>query len=167
MPAPKAGRARAVALVVLGVDVRQLERSLRTAGYDPDREIAIDRSWDPGTTAAVKRWQKAPGLDQSGAIELGRIVFLPGTRRVATKSAAVGGSSRSAVMTTTSTRPQITVALKTTKSTVARQDTRVTVVLPSDERFAGASRRSERSPPHPPPRSRQSDRQRTRPRRSR
>jgi peptidoglycan hydrolase-like protein with peptidoglycan-binding domain len=140
-----------------GDDVRQLERSLRDAGYDPDREITIDRSWDGGTTAAVERWQKAHGLTQTGSIELGRIAFLPGRRRVATINATVGGSggasgpsgeqatssgsagdpSGEAILTTTSTRRQVTVALDTTKSTVARKDARVTVVLPSGQKARG------------------------------
>jgi peptidoglycan hydrolase-like protein with peptidoglycan-binding domain len=140
-----------------GADVGQLERSLRAAGYDPDREIAIDRSWDTGTTAAVTRWQNAHGLTRTGSIELGRVAFLPGRRRVATTSATVGGSSGGgaqsgaqamspgsaggtsgeAVLTTTSTRRQVTVALDTTRSTLARKGARVTVVLPSEESVGG------------------------------
>lgn len=141
-----------------GADVRQLERSLRAAGYDPDREMAIDRSWDVGTTAAVRRWQQAHGLTQTGVIELGRVVFLPGRRRIATISATVGGSSGAgeqsgaqamspgpaggassgkAVLTTTSTRRLVTVALDTTKSTMAKEGARVTVVLPSGEKVGG------------------------------
>jgi len=141
-----------------GADVRQLERSLRAAGYDSDRQITIDRSWDAGTTAAVRRWQEAHGLTQSGAIELGRVVFLPGRRRVATISATVGASSGGGepsgaqamspgpaggassggpVLTTTSTRRLVTVALDTTKSTMAKEGARVTVVLPSAEKVGG------------------------------
>jgi hypothetical protein len=138
-----------------GRDVRQLERSLRDAGYDPDREMTIDRSWDAGTTAAVKRWQEAHALEQTGSVELGRVAFLPGKRRVATTSATVGGSSGAGeqsgaaatsagpaasgetVLTTTSTRRQVTVALDATKSTVAKTGARVTVVLPSGEKVGG------------------------------
>lgn len=101
-----------------GADVRPLECLPRAAGYDPDHEIAVDRSWD------------------AGAIEPGRAVVLPGTRRVATLSTTVGRPSGTGrpVMTTTSTRPEIAVALKTTKSTVAKRRARVTVVLPSDQK---------------------------------
>jgi peptidoglycan hydrolase-like protein with peptidoglycan-binding domain len=136
-----------------GADVRQLERSLRAAGYDSDGEITIDRSWDAGTTAAVTRWQEAHGIPQTGSIELGRVVFLPGPRRVATIGATVGapggageqsggqpmtgGASGEAVMTTTSTRRLVTVALDTTRSTMAKKGARVGVVLPSGQRVRG------------------------------
>jgi peptidoglycan hydrolase-like protein with peptidoglycan-binding domain len=139
-----------------GTDVRQLERSLRGGGYDPDGEMTIDRSWDTATTAAVMRWQSAHGLAQSGSIEPGRVVFLPGMRRVATTSPTAGLPSggeqpggqavppvpagdapRGAILTTTSTRRQVTVALDTTKSTLAKKGARVTVVLPSEKTVRG------------------------------
>jgi peptidoglycan hydrolase-like protein with peptidoglycan-binding domain len=148
-----------------GTDVRQIERSLRDTGYDPERGITIDGSWDAATTAAVTRWQEKHGLAQTGVIELGRVVFLPGRRRVATTSATVGGSasggeqsgaqaaaggtvtgasagpaadaSGQAIMTTTSTRRQVTVALDTTRSAVAKRAAPVTVVLPSDKKVGG------------------------------
>jgi hypothetical protein len=139
-----------------GTDVNQLERSLRATGYDPDREITIDRSWDAGTSAAVLRWQEAHGLPETGSIEPGRIAFLPGRRRVATTSTTPGlpsgageqpgqamspesadGPPGAAILTTTSTRRRVTVALDTTKSTLAKRGARVTVVLPSQKTVRG------------------------------
>lgn len=76
-----------------GADIRQLERDLRADGYDSGHAMTLDDSWDSGTTTAVERWQKAHGLDQTGQIGLGRIVFQPGPRRVASMSATLGGSA--------------------------------------------------------------------------
>lgn len=148
--------------VSAGADVRQLERSLRATGYDPDREIEIDRAWDGATTAAVKRWQQAHLFSRTGQIELGRIVFLPGARRVSSTAATLGATSGGAppsggggadrrsgepgqasegaagtVLTTTSTRRLVTVDLDTTKSALANQGDRVTVELPSGQKARG------------------------------
>jgi hypothetical protein len=76
-----------------GEDVEQLERNLRRLGHDPDHEIDVDGSWDAGTTTAVERWQDAKDIEESGEIELGRIVFEPGDRRIAEHSVTLGGST--------------------------------------------------------------------------
>ena len=58
-----------------GEDIRQLERNLRALGHDPG---TVDDDWDWETTAAVKRFQDARGLDEDGTLSRGEIVFRPG-----------------------------------------------------------------------------------------
>lgn len=136
-----------------GADVRQLERALRRGGYDKGRELAVDRAWDAATSAAVVRWQAAHGLPRSGTIDLGRVVFLPGARRVGERGAELGSPNGSAppaavaeapsptgnaaILATTSTRRRVTVALDTTKSGLARRRARVSVELPSGRKVDG------------------------------
>lgn len=78
-----------------GADVEQLERDLRALGYDDGGAIDVDDSWDSGTTAAVLRWQEDHGFDETGSIELGRIVFQPGPRRVSKVDATLGADGSS------------------------------------------------------------------------
>lgn len=77
--------------IIDGPDIRQLESTLKAAGYDPSGLMTVNDIWGAGTTAAVKRWQKAHGFNQTGTIALGEIIFLPGARRIATMSVTLGG----------------------------------------------------------------------------
>ena len=119
-----------------GADVDQLERDLRDLGCDPDHEMTVDGDWDAGTTAAVRCWQHRKGLDETGTIELGRVVFQPGTRRVGAIDAKLGGPAKGAIETT-STRRIVTVDLKTSSIELAKQGAQVTVELPSGSRVHG------------------------------
>jgi len=122
-----------------GPDVRELERNLVALGYDPGGKIVVDDHFGPATKAAVKRWQKALGISQTGAVRLGRGVFLPGARRVSSLETEVGArvQSGTTMMETTSTRQIVTVALETTKQTLVAVGDAVTVGLPGGDDVEG------------------------------
>jgi peptidoglycan hydrolase-like protein with peptidoglycan-binding domain len=143
-----------------GDDVRQLERNLRRLGFDKNREMRVDGTWDAGTTAAVRRWQQSTGIDDDGSIEWGRIVFQPGDRRIRTISAPAGtgvGAGQAAgpapsaaasegasgqqgatpVMTTTSTKRIVTLDLETTQADLAAKGAPVGVEMPDGKDLAG------------------------------
>jgi peptidoglycan hydrolase-like protein with peptidoglycan-binding domain len=96
-----------------GRDVRQLERNLRALGYDEDQELAIDERFDASTAAAVERWQADVGLQATGRVELGDIVFLPGARRVGTLAVSLGDRARpgAPMMATSSTKRLVTAQI--------------------------------------------------------
>lgn len=73
-----------------GRDVAQLNENLVALGYDPYGAIADYERFSEATAAAVRRWQKAEGLPQTGEVELGRVVFAPSARRVTAVKATLG-----------------------------------------------------------------------------
>jgi peptidoglycan hydrolase-like protein with peptidoglycan-binding domain len=123
-----------------GPDVRQLERNLAALGYDPDHQMTVDDHFTWATAAAVKRWQKARGLDQTGRFTTSMpAVFLPWTVRVATLSGSVGGQAAPGepVSTVTSNRHQVSVDLDVSQQSYVKQGDRVQVVLPNGQRTKG------------------------------
>lgn len=84
---------RALAVGRRGVDVLQLERNLSALGYDPG---SVDERYSASTKAAVKRWQDALGMRQTGTVALGRVVFLPAPRRISEVSGKLGGTGSAA-----------------------------------------------------------------------
>jgi peptidoglycan hydrolase-like protein with peptidoglycan-binding domain len=73
-----------------GPDVTELNENLIDLGYDPYGAIGDEESFGEATTAAVKRWQKAEGLRETGEVELGRVVFAPSARRLTAVKVALG-----------------------------------------------------------------------------
>ena len=136
-----------------GRDVRELENNLRHLDLDPNYEMKVDGEWDSGTTAAVKRWQKRKGLTRTGEIELGRVVFQPGWRRIGEVQIAAGASASggagattttgadsgaaSSLMTTTSTRRIVTVDLGATKQALATKGEQVSLEMPDGKDAKG------------------------------
>jgi peptidoglycan hydrolase-like protein with peptidoglycan-binding domain len=95
-----------------GRDVRQLEQNLRALGYE-ERDMAIDERFDASTVAAVERWQEDLGVEATGQVELGDVVFLPGTRRIGSIAVSLGDRVRPSmpVMATSSTRRLVTAEI--------------------------------------------------------
>ncbi len=134
-----------------GEDVRQLETNLRRLGYDPSGAMTVDDHFTAATAAAVRRWQKARALTQTGHIDLGQVVFLRGPRRVARRDVALGseigsgggadtpgsGGSPTSVLETTSTKRLVTVNLDADKSALARRGATVRLTLPDGSDVLG------------------------------
>lgn len=73
-----------------GPDVAELNANLIDLGYDPYSAISDENSYGEATTAAVRRFQRAEGLPETGAVELGRVVFEPGAQRVTALKVSLG-----------------------------------------------------------------------------
>lgn len=73
-----------------GPDVTELNQNLIDLGYDPYGAIDDVEEFSEATAAAVRRWQHAEGLPETGEVELGRVVFAPSARRVTAVKVALG-----------------------------------------------------------------------------
>ncbi len=114
-----------------GLDVRQLEQNLVALGFDPDREIEVDTEFDDATEDAIERWQEKTHQEETGKIELGTIVFLPGqTRRIAEVQGTVGGNAGGGILSTTSTRREATFDIDARDAGQVQEGKSVEVELP-------------------------------------
>ncbi len=103
-----------------GVDVRQLEQNLVALGFATARNLEVDDTWTAATTDAVKRWQKAAGLDQDGIVDLG-------------EDARPGGE----VLTATPAAPMVTVKLDASKRDLVAAGDAVDIKLPGGKQIPG------------------------------
>lgn len=113
-----------------GADVKQLEENLHALGYRPG---TVDGHWTADTTAAVKRWQDATGVDETGVLAQGSFVFLPGARRIGAHQAKVGDQvgPGAQIATTTATTRTVTVDLAARRQRLVKEGDRVQVELPT------------------------------------
>jgi peptidoglycan hydrolase-like protein with peptidoglycan-binding domain len=77
---------------VSGPDVEELESNLSALGFDPG---TVDEDFTSSTASAVADWQDSLDLDVTGTVELGRVVFMAGPRRVTSLSVSLGSSGDS------------------------------------------------------------------------
>ncbi len=123
-----------------GPDVKQLEQNLVALGDDPDHQVTVDNHYTAATAAAVERWQKARGLDQTGTFTTGMpAVFLPWAARVQTVNATAGGQAApgAPVLTVTSDVHQVSIDLDVSQQSYVHTGDHVDVVLPDGRHAAG------------------------------
>ncbi|MFI5981889.1 peptidoglycan-binding protein [Streptomyces sp. NPDC051555] len=94
-----------------GPDIEQLKRNLIKLGHTKGLGLSADQKFTPDTATAVKRWQKALRLKETGTVPLGSIVMLAQESvRVQQVSAQLGSAvSGSSAMTVTRTDLVVTV----------------------------------------------------------
>jgi peptidoglycan hydrolase-like protein with peptidoglycan-binding domain len=119
-----------------GADVRQLEQNLAALGHDPGE---VDGHFDSATRKSLEAWQDAIGVNETGTLEVGDAVFLPGARRVGSVTTTVGAAAQpgAELLETTSTRALVTVDLDARRQDLVRKGDRVQVELPSGRTVTG------------------------------
>jgi multidrug efflux pump subunit AcrA (membrane-fusion protein) len=112
-----------------GADVGQLTADLITLGFGGG--LSQSNHFSQATADAIKRWQASLGLDQTGIIRLGEVVFQPGPIRVSNVHPTVGAAATAGpVLDATSTTRVVTVALAVSKEYLVHAGDAVSVLLP-------------------------------------
>jgi peptidoglycan hydrolase-like protein with peptidoglycan-binding domain len=117
---------------VSGHDVTELEQNLLALGYANSSNLSTDGTFTAADQAAVKRWQAALGLTQTGVVNPGDVVIEPGAVRVYDLKANLGGSvgPGAPVMDVTSTTRQVQISLDASLQSLVKVGDAVTVTLP-------------------------------------
>ena len=114
-----------------GADVEQLEAALSAQGFDPG---VVDGTFTTETQQAVIDWQEAVGMEPDGVINVGEIVFLADSIRIAAINVTIGSSVNqgSPVLETSSDQSVVALALSARDQGLLAEGDQVTVVLPND-----------------------------------
>jgi peptidoglycan hydrolase-like protein with peptidoglycan-binding domain len=116
-----------------GEDVKQLEQNLLALGYGNSSNLVASGHFDAFDVAAVKRWQKAMGMAQTGVISLGQVVFLPDAIRITSVAATLGSMAQpgAPMAMATSTTRRILVNLSANQQSKVKVGDKVTITLPN------------------------------------
>jgi peptidoglycan hydrolase-like protein with peptidoglycan-binding domain len=119
-----------------GTDVEQFENNLAALGY---RGFTVDKKYTEQTATAVKKWQKALGLPETGTIEQGRLYYAAGPVRVDSQEATVGAdvAPDAPLLKYTGSAQLITVELDMADQRLAVKDAPVTITLPDGKTTPG------------------------------
>ena len=123
-----------------GSDVRTLNRNLVDLGYAKPSDLEGTRNeFGLPTADGLAELQDDLGLDESGSLEPGDAVFLPGPLRITRVSATLATTSQpgSPIAQATSTRRRVEVALDASEAGTVAVGDRARVTLPDNSTTAG------------------------------
>jgi Putative peptidoglycan binding domain len=130
---------RALSEGVHGADVRQLNRDLVALGYVTAAELGPQpwKFFTPVTAAGVEALQTHLGLTVTGSLPLGQAVFLPHAIRVSKADVSLGGSATGTILSATSARRVVTIALNADQQTEVKAGDKVSITLPDGNATPG------------------------------
>ncbi|GAA1606733.1 peptidoglycan-binding protein [Kribbella sancticallisti] len=119
-----------------GPDVLQLEQNLKALGYTG---LTVDDEYTSATAEAVEEWQEDRGLEETGVVELGQVVFAPAAVRVDSLQAQVSDpvAPGQKLLGYTGTTKAVTVELEAADQRLAKENAAVSVTLPDNTTVAG------------------------------
>lgn len=117
-----------------GADVRQLEENLVALGFPSeltvDGQLTVDDEFDARTTAAVKAWQKARGVEVTGVVDQRDVIFAAGDVRIAELLANVGDPAEGAIVSVTGPTQIVMLDIDADKVDLLPAGSEVQVELP-------------------------------------
>ncbi|NUQ89106.1 MAG: peptidoglycan-binding protein [Glycomyces artemisiae] len=131
---------RALAVGAEGADVEQLEKNLEKLGYDG---FTVDDEFTDATADAVEAWQEDLGIEETGRVDLGRVVFAPDQIRVDTVDPQLGAMAQGTVFTYTGLDKVVTVEVELDDQELVVVGDPVTITLPDGTEATGTVTDSE------------------------
>lgn len=130
---------------VIGRDVTVLADNLRALGYDIGPRVRAAETdtrkagteLTPSLAAALKRWQRDTGQRQTGTVDTGQVVVLPGKVRVGDIEAQQGDPAATDVLTVTSVAKAVSVKVDAADADPIREGEKVSITLPSSKTVPG------------------------------
>jgi peptidoglycan hydrolase-like protein with peptidoglycan-binding domain len=124
-----------LAAMSAGPDVAELNTNLEALGYGTG---LAGEEFTAATAAAIRAFQAAHGLAQTGALALGSVVFESGPVRVTSVTPSVGMNvSPGPVLGVSSTARQVTVKLDASQQASVKKGDRVLITLPDNQTTPG------------------------------
>jgi peptidoglycan hydrolase-like protein with peptidoglycan-binding domain len=117
-----------------GDDVKEIERNLAALGYSG---ITVDTHYTAATAAAVRKWQKALGLPQTGILDPSTVVVAPGAIRIAAQEAHSGDHANGPILSYNGTTRVVTVALDVALQNLVKAGNPAKVTLPGGQTVDG------------------------------
>lgn len=138
VPAYRDLAAGATADDMTGADVAELNHDLVNLGYVHEDDVSS--AWDQfnwATVDGVEKLQKSLGIDQTGKLSLGDVVFLPTAARVTALDVSLGGSASGPILHASSTSRTVTVALSADMQSEVAKGDKVAITLPDNSTTSG------------------------------
>ncbi|MFG1608375.1 peptidoglycan-binding protein [Actinoplanes sp. NPDC049265] len=120
---------------VRGPDVALVERNLRDLGY---AGFTVDEEYTELTGAAVRRWQRDLGREETGVVDASWVVVTDGAIRVADRRVRLGAPATGEVLAYTGAGSVVTVNVKAGAAGWARPGVKVSVTLPDGKETPGS-----------------------------
>jgi hypothetical protein len=116
-----------------GADVAVVAANLNALGYSVGAVPSKDPSFTPALAAALKKWQKSIGLDDTGTLDVGQVVVLKGPMRVNAVTAQLGDPVAGDLFTVTSTQKVVTMPVEATEVGQIKTGAAVTIIRPDNK----------------------------------